>query len=694
MAQRSIARADWPLRPGGGRRRASALKAVSKLRSSRFPGRLLRILLLAVIATPTLILSSPAYAGYASSLPDISQVTNPIPTDTIIYASDGSSVLADLHPPGYQHYPEALSAMGTYLPAATIAIEDHNFYSEPGVDPFGVVRAALVDWKASSTVEGASTITQQLVKLRLVGDKPTFDRKLREAMLSFELERSYSKQQILEMYLNNISFGNSAVGTAAASQIYFHKKTGALDLAQATLLAGLVRGPTYYSPMRDWKIAKARQGQVLDAMVRNGAATRVAADAAFAEDLTPPNHLFLPVNQIIAPGFVGYVTAELVKQFGAAVTYGGGLKVVSTLNLQLQNIGQNAITSTAHNLAWRHVQQGALVAIDPASGAIMAMVSSANPNANGGQYNLAVWPPRNPGSSMKIFTYTTAIASGKYTMTTMITDSPISIPDGSGWWRPQNYDGRYHGTLQLQQAMGNSLNIPAVKVELGVGTQNVVALARAMGAPPWVLHADGTETDTGPASSYGPSLTLGGYGETPLQMATAASVLASGGVLHQPYAIALVEQAGKTIYTHVTVSTQVIDPKVAYIMAAIMSNDSNHALIFGRNTILNIGCYHVAVKTGTSDSFADAWTLGFTPHIAVAVWMGNPDWRTKMTKGSDSFYVAVPAWHAFLAAVLPLFGRDAWYSAPAGLVRIGSYYYLPGTAPHSRPTAPPRTKTP
>jgi membrane peptidoglycan carboxypeptidase len=228
--------------------------------------------------------------------------------------------------------------------------------------------------------------------------------------------------------------------------------------------------------------------------------------------------------------------------------------------------------------------------------------------------------------------------------------------------------------------MGNSLNIPAVKVELGVGTANVVALARAMGAPPWLLHADGSETNNDPLNTYGPSLTLGGYGETPLQMATGASVLAAGGVLHQPFAIARVDQAGKTIFTHVITSKQVIDPKVAYIMAAIMSNDNNHAVIFGRGTILNIKGYQVAVKTGTSDSFADAWTLGFTPHIAVAVWMGNPDWRVKMTQGSDSFYVAVPAWHAFLAGALPVFGGNTWYTAPAGLIKVGGNYFLPGTA--------------
>jgi membrane peptidoglycan carboxypeptidase len=307
------------------------------------------------------------------------------------------------------------------------------------------------------------------------------------------------------------------------------------------------------------------------------------------------------------------------------------------------------------------------------------MVSSANPTANGGQYNLAVWPPRNPGSSMKIFTYTTAIASGRFTMTTPIKDSPISFPDGSAVWRPQNYDGHFHGTLQLQQCMGNSLNIPAVKVEVGVGVQNVVNMARNMGAPPWTLHGDGSETNDDPLNSYGPSLTLGGYGETPLQMATGASVLAAQGVLHQPFAIQRIDQLGKAIYTHQDQSAQVLDPRVAYIMAAIMSNDNNHAVIFGRGTILNIKGYHVAVKTGTSDSFADAWTVGFTPHIAVAVWMGNPDWRVKMTQGSDSFYVAVPAWHNFLASALPVFGGDVWYQPPAGLVNYKGNWYLPGT---------------
>ncbi len=670
---------DWPRRARGGRRRASAEGVISRRRLYGPLGWLVRVALLILIAVPSLVVTSPSYAAYAEKLPDVGQMSNDVPGDTIVYAADQVTVLADLHPPGYQHYYEPLSDMGTYLPQAVISIEDRNFYGEPGVDPGGVARAAIVDWKSHGTVQGASTITQQLVKIRLVGDEHSLDRKLREALLAFEIEQRFSKAQILEMYLNSVFFGNSAVGSAAASQIYFHVKTADLDLAQASMLAGIVRGPTYYSPYVNWNRAKQRQKEVLDAMVRDSKITQAMADKAYLEDLTPPKHMFTPVNEVLAPGFVSYVVGDLEKMYGKKATFGGGLRVYTTLDYRLQQIGQRAISGTQAMISWRRVEQGALVAIDPTSGAIVTMVSSAVPNINGGQYNLAVWPPRNPGSSMKIYTYTTAIASGRYTMTTPIQDTPISYLDGTSWWKPQNYDGHYHGTLQLQQCMGNSLNIPAVKVELGVGVSNVAQTARNMGAPPWTLHADGSYTNDDPIYSYGPSLTLGGYGETPLQMAEGTSVLAAQGVLHEPFSVRSVVQEGKTIFQHVDSSKQVLDPRVAFIMASIMSNDKNHALIFGTGTILNIKGYHVAVKTGTSDSFADAWTVGFTPKIAVAVWMGNPDWRLKMTQGSDSFYVAVPAWHTFLESALPDYGPDVWYATPDGVIARNGNYYLPGT---------------
>jgi membrane peptidoglycan carboxypeptidase len=578
--------------------------------------------------------------------------------------------------------------MGSKLPDAVISIEDRNFYQEPGIDPQGVVRATVVNWQSHSTIEGASTITQQLVKLRLVGNKATFDRKLREALLAFELERKYSKSQILEMYLNSVFFANTAWGSSAASQIYFHKPTKDLDLAEASMLAGIIRGPTLYNPLLNWSSAKARQKTVLDAMIRDEKITAADAAGAFAENIAPPSHMFTPTNSVVAPAFARYVTGELVNRFGSDATYGGGLRVVTTLNLKLQNIAQSAVTDTIASLAYRHVSQGALVAMDPLTGAIVSMVGSANPNGQGGQYNLAVWPPRNPGSSMKIFTYTAAIASGRFSMTTPVADGPFSYRDPMSGevYSPKNYDGKYHGTCQLQACMGNSLNIPAVKVELGIGVSSVVATARAMGAPPYQLHFDANgnpnySTDDS-LNTYGPSLTLGGYGETPLQMAQGFSVLAASGVLRPAFAIKEVSKHGHITFAHVDGEgqKQAIDPKVAFIMEQIMSNDNNRAMIFGRNSLLTLPGRHVGVKTGTSDSFADAWTGGYTPHLVAVVWGGNPDWRQKMTQDSDSYYIAAPMWHRFMQGALDTLGYgDEWYGEPPGLNHNGGNYYLPGT---------------
>jgi membrane peptidoglycan carboxypeptidase len=670
------------------RRRASAVRVLTKGTVSRPAGWMLRLIVLLVVAVPSLLVTSPGYVAFAEKLPDLHQVESAQPEDTMIYASDGTTLLADLHPPGYQHYYEPLSDIGTLLPAAILSIEDRNFYQEPGVDPQAIVRATTVDWRARASVEGASTVTQQLVKLRLVGNKPTIDRKMREALLSFEIERHYSKTQILEMYMNSVFFGDTAWGTKAASQIYFHKKTKDLDLAQASMLAGIIRGPTLYSPLLNWTSAKQRQGEVLQAMLRDGKITAQDAANAFAEDISPPSNMFLPVNQIVAGDFVRYVTDELISQFGSGAVYGGGLTVLTTLNPKLQAIAQDAVSGNIARLAYRNVSQGALVSINPTTGAIVAMVGSANPNADGGQYNLAVWPPRNPGSSMKIFTYTAAIASGKYSMTTPIADDRFSYRE-PGWtesYTPMNYDSKFHGTCQLQVCMGNSLNIPAVKVELGVGVSAVVGMARTMGAPPYQQHYDANGypvfTTDDALNTYGPSLTLGGYGETPLQMATAASVLATQGILRPPFGIDTVVRSGSVVYAHEQGEgeKQVLDPRVAYIMQSIMSNDNNRAMIFGRNSLLTLRGRTIAVKTGTSDSFADAWTVGFTPRLATAVWGGNPDWRRKMTKNSDSYFIAAPMFNQFMQNALDALGAgNEWYPEPPGLEHRGAGIYMPGT---------------
>ena len=342
----------WPRRPNGIRRRASAPKVLSKGKISRPAGWVVRLVVLLVVAIPSLIITSPGYVAFADKLPDPSQVATSVPEDTLIYAADNQTLLADLHPPGYQSYFEPLSEMGTLLPEAVISIEDRNFYDEPGIDPQGIVRASVVDLQSHSTAQGASTITQQLVKLRLVGNETTLDRKMREALLAFEIERRYTKAQILEWYLNSVFFANTAWGTAAGSKVYFHTQTKDLDLAQASMLAGIIRGPTLYNPLVNWTSAKQRQKTVLDAMIRDGKITAADAAKAFAEDLSPPKHMFMPENHVVAPSFVRYVTGLLLSKYGSDITYTGGLRVISTLNPAAEDLARLPLAS-ARGRPWR-----------------------------------------------------------------------------------------------------------------------------------------------------------------------------------------------------------------------------------------------------------------------------------------------------------------------------------------------------
>jgi membrane peptidoglycan carboxypeptidase len=590
--------------------------------------------------------------------------------------------------------------MGTLLPQATIAIEDAKFYHEPGVDVAAVVRAAWVDYHDHAAVQGASTITQQLVKLRLLGNRPTIDRKAKEAVLALQVEQDFSKRQILEMYLNTAFFGNNAYGIKAAAQSYFHVETSKLDLAQASMLAGIPQNPTYNNPLANWSGAKARQHDVLAAMVRNHMTTQALADQAYAEDLTEPKHMFRDANIILTPGFVAFVVDELKARYGAEAPYRDGFRVTTTLSMQMQETAQNVIGAQVarYQSYGENVHQGAMTAIDPRSGEIMAMVGSANSQDNGGLYNFAVWPPRNPGSSMKMYNYTAAIASGRFTMVTPIPDTQITFPAQPGQkpYQPRNYDGGYHGTCQLQACFLNSFNIPAVKVEVMQGIPNVVTMARNMGAPPWMWHDDTKKfTNDDSLDAYGPSTTLGSIGETPLQMATGASVLANGGQLRQIHGVRTIASPDGALIFKADPNQgakQVIDPKVAFIMDQIMSDDSNRAMIFGRGSNLTLPDRRVASKTGTTDDYRDGWTVGFTPWLATAFWFGNPDY-SPMPRNLEASIIAAPVWHEYMQWATSFIqepGGD-WFSEPAGLdhYNVGGklQWFLPGTSP-STPTPP------
>ena len=666
------------------------------------PAAIISLFLVLAVAVGSFVSASALWVKYASDLPDahtISLLT--LPQDSIIRDSSNGVVLADIHAQGYRHYEQHLTDMGTLLPAATIAIEDTNFYSEPGVNVTAIIRAAWVDYHDHAPVQGASTITQQLVKMRLTGNETTLDRKAKEAILALQVEQDFTKNQILEMYLNTAFYGNNSYGIKAAAQTYFHTDTSKLDLAQASMLAGIPQNPTYNNPLVNWTGAKARQHEVLAAMVRTHHITQDQADQAYAEDISEPNHMFRDTNVVNAPGFVAFVVDELKARYGADAPYRDGFNVTTTLNWAMQQQAQADIANQVTKFqGWgENVQQGAMVGIDPRTGQILTMVGSANPNAAGGQYNFAVWPPRNPGSSMKIFNYTSAIASGKYTMVTPVADTPITFPAAPGQapYQPRNYDGSYHGTCQLQACFLNSLNIPAVKVEVSQGIANVVTMARAMGAPPWRCADPPGCTNfvnNDPLDSYGASLTLGGYGETPLQMATGASVLADGGLLRQITSVASITNSdGQSIYKAdpSNGAKQVIDPRVAFIMDQMMSDDSNRAMIFGRGSNLTLPDRKVASKTGTTDDYRDGWTVGFTPSLATAFWFGNPN-STPMPVGAEASQVAAPVWHEFMqwATDGPLQEpTNDWFAEPAGLdhyyVAGKLQWFLPGTSPSTQP---------
>jgi len=619
-----------------------------------------------------LVLAAGAGAMVAAGVGGVPQAVAaldaPLPDDNLVLDRSGQVLLADLHPPAYQHYQRPLAQLSPYLLAATVAVEDRSFWNEPGVDPLAIARAGLTDVRARAIVQGGSTITQQLVKQRFIGDDRTFARKFREVAIAATVSQHFSRRRILEMYLNTISYGNGAYGAEAAARIYFHRGAADLDLAQAALLAGLPQAPSRLDPLRAWPAVRARQQQVLDAMVRTGAISDADARLAYAEDLSPPRHLFAPQPLNLVPPFVRLVSDQLVQRVGRDTVARGGLRVTTALDWDLQDIAQRAVGGVVLASAARHLTDGAMVAVDPTTGQVLAYVASAGPGTPGGEYDLAGAIPRNPGSAFKIFTYTAAIASGRYTPTTPLDDSPLSVPvPGEPPYTPLDFDGQpHHRTCPLQVCLGSSLNVPAVRVEVALGVPAVVDQARRMGAPPYQQHGTAYTTNDPPAT-FGPSLTLGGYGETPLQMATGASTLAAEGVRHDPQPILRVASpSGTELFAAGDPGQRVVDPATSFTLSQMLSDPANRRLAFGASTPLDLPGRHAAAKTGTSETFTDGWTVGWTPSLAAAVWMGNADGRP-MATGTDGVDVAAAAWHDFMTGALDHLGRgDQWYTQPAG----------------------------
>jgi len=572
---------------------------------------------------------------------------------TKIYDRNGVVLYEMVDPDGGRRTLVPLSGMSPYFIQATIATEDANFYEHPGVDPVGLARAIVKNIKAGEIQAGGSTIPQQLVKLVFLSPEQTLSRKVKEAILASEVTRRYSKDQILEIYLNEIFYGNHAYGIEAAAQTYFAKPASDLTLAEAALLAGIPQAPAVYDPFTNPDGTLWRRSQVLRLMVQEGYITQAEADLADQQPLPTSMSPF----DIRAPHFVMYVRQQLEERYGPEVLYKAGLKVYTTLDYRTQELAEQIVREQVLALGDRHVTNGALVAIQPATGEILTMVGSRgffDPDIDG-QVNVTM-QLRQPGSAIKPVTYLAAFEKG-WTPATLLWDVETEFPDGANPpYRPVNYDEKFHGPVLVRQALGNSYNVPAVKTLQFVGIPDMLSMARRLGIT------------TLNRPDYGLSLTLGGGDVTLLQLTSAYGTIANNGVRVQPVAILKVEdQFGRVIETHEQSSgEQAIRAQHAYLMTHILADNDARQPSFGVNNVLRLS-RPAAAKTGTTNDFRDNWTIGYAPGFVAGVWVGNND--NSAMHDVSGVAGAGPIWHNFMEAVVA--GRPIEdFPRPGGIVQI------------------------
>lgn len=544
---------------------------------------------------------------------------------------------------------------------ATVAIEDQDFYYHHGFSIRGIVRAVIANFR-NETIQGGSTLTQQLVKKRLLSPERTITRKIKELLLAVMVEESFTKDQILEMYLNQVPYGGSSYGVEEASQRYFGKSVRDLTLPESALLAGLPVAPSVYTPFGPTpELAKQRQEEVLRRMVEDGYITQEDADHAKATDL-PIQPDTIPIE---APHFVMYVRHLLAQQYGEDMLNRGGLEVVTSLDIDLQRKAQQIVTSEVEKIKPLRVSNGAALITNPNTGEILTMVGSTNyfDTTHDGQVNVTL-APRQPGSSIKPLTYSLALENG-LTASSIIDDSPITyLVEGSDPYSPVNYDGRFHGKVTIRESLASSYNIPAVKTLNTLGVTNLIDQAEKMGITTW-----------GDRSRFGLSLTLGGGEVKMTEMATMYGAFANGGynVPLNPI-LQVYDKDHKLLYENPCFSNQdscldnaVISPETAFIISNILADNRARTPAFGPLSVLNIPDREVAVKTGTTNSLRDNWTIGYTSDFVVAVWVGNND-NTPMSYVASGITGASPIWNKLTYLMMP----DDYahqFIQPAGVVK-------------------------
>lgn len=585
-----------------------------------------------------------AFAWFAKDLPTPSKIAERRAVEsTKLYDRTGQVLLYET---GDQKRTVVESdQISGHLKDATIATEDANFYKHHGFDSKGLIRAIYDKLTGkTSRVSGTSTITQQYVKNALLSSDRSLTRKFKELILAIELEFMFSKDQILTMYLNEIPYGNSTAGAEAASKMYYGKTAKDLTISEAATLAAIPQAPTYYSPYgTHTKELVSRKNYVLDRMVDTGKIIKDDAEKAKSEDTLALGTTLKPRHDtILAPHFAMYTLEQIADKFGEEKVQKEGLKIITTLDYDKQKIAEQSISDGVPKITKYGASNAAMVAIDPKTGQVLAMVGSKDyfDTKIDGNVNVAD-SLRQPGSSFKPFSYATLFKKKEFSPSKIIFDMQT---DFGGGYIPHNYNGRTNGPVTIRQALSNSLNIPAVKAMSLAGMDNVIRTATDMGI-----------TSLNQRDRYGLSLALGTGEVRPVEMAGAFGVFATGGIKNDLTSIIkITDSNGKTVYDYETdkrKEAQVLDPQVAYEISSILSDNNARSLVFGTRSALHFPDRIVAAKTGTTTDFKDAWTVGYTPSIAVAVWVGNSN-AAKMSSGADGSIVAAPMFHQFIVKAL------------------------------------------
>ena len=640
----------FPARTGGRlSRRVSAVRPVGT-----FAGVLTAVLLAGFAFVG--VAAAATFGYFASDLPSASDLaTVPVPLTTHIYDRSGQHLLYTLSDERRDLI--SIDAVPKRMEDATIAIEDKTFWTNPGVDVGGIIRAIQVNSASGRITQGGSTITQQLIKTRLLGDDPTFTRKIKEAILAVEATRTFSKSQILEMYFNQIYYGNQAYGLKAAAATYFGvTDLNQLTLGQMALLAGLPQAPSDYDPIQNMEGAKARRALELDAMVDNGYATAAEAEAAKAEEI-----VVKPVTtSLYAPHFTFRVREQLVQVLGEKAAYRGGYDVYTSLDWNMQQLAEKEVRQHVDALKGNNVNNAALITMDPTTGEILAYVGSYDyymhtPQVQG-DYDHAGIAFRQPGSTFKLFTYLTGMLKLGMTASTQLYDIQFNMPDGTGKsYSPKDATKEQHGPLTMRQALRESLNLPALEVTRLVGVDAIIDTVHQLG-----INRDWDRSQLG--------LSFGiGAGEMRLiDMASAYQTIANLGVRVDPtFILKIVDPSGKVVKDYSKPEgRRVIDQRYAWIMDDILKDNTNPqgSFVFGPWTTIG---RTAALKTGTTDNLQDVLAIGFVPQRLTAIWMGNSD-NSEMHGISSALGPGV-LWRDYMKTVVSSLPPD-WYPRPDGIV--------------------------